>query len=108
MPASDAAFRDETDSLLENMTPEKREYLLWRLASEKLADQKSNEPIPVRRPDDGTLVGYLRRPAPPSQEDRALMLDRAKRTDPSKGKDMHELLHAMRAGDVEAVQKFIR
>ncbi len=107
MPNTSNVLRQETDILLENLTPETREYLLWRLASEKLANDKSTGPIPVRRPDDGTVVGYLRGLAPPSDEDRALMLDRAKRTDPSKGKGSRELLESMRAGDAESVKKFV-
>jgi hypothetical protein len=99
-------LREETDNLLEKLTPEKREYLLWRLASEKLANDKSAVPIPVRRPEDGTVVGYLRGLAPPSDEDRVLMHDRAKRTDPSKGNSARELLESMRAGDVESVKRF--
>jgi hypothetical protein len=107
MPSTSNVFREETDSLLEKMTSEKREYLLWRLASEKLANEQSSEPIPVRRPDDGTIVGYLRRLAPPSDEDRDLMLERAKRTDPVMGRGARELLEAMTAGDFKNVKRFI-
>jgi hypothetical protein len=106
MPNTSSVLREETDSLLEKLTPEKREYLLWRLASEKLANEKS-EPIPVRRPEDGTVVGYLRRLAPPSDEEQALMLERAKRTDPLRGNGARGLLESMKADDVESVESFI-
>ncbi len=107
MPNTNSLLREETDNLLEKMSPEKREYLLWRLASDELAKEK-REPIPVRRPEDGTVVGYLRRLTPSSKETQALMLERAKRTDPLRGNVCGGLLESMRAGDVESVKSFIQ
>lgn len=108
MPDATSVLRHQTDTLLEKMTTETREYLLWRLASEKLANEHSSVPIPVRRPDDGTVVGYLRRLVPPSAQEQALMNDRARRTKPSAGRSPRELLERMRAGDVDGMKKFIR
>jgi hypothetical protein len=107
MPDTTSSLQEETNSLLETMSAEKREYLLWRLATDKLAGEQTSGPIPVRRPDDGTVVGYLRKVVPPSDEDKAVMIERAKRMDPSAGRGTRELLDRMRAGDVDAVKKFI-
>ncbi len=108
MAETSSLLQKETDILLDSMPIEKREYLLWRLASEKLAGEQSSWPIPVRCPDDGTVVGYLRKVVPPSEEEQALVNDLARRTDPSAGRSTRELLDRMRACDVEAVKKFVK
>jgi hypothetical protein len=107
MPNATSVPRQKTDELLAQLSTEEREYLLCRLASEKLADAHSSESIPVRRPGDGTVVGYLRRLVPPGSDEQATMNDRARRTDPAKGRSSRELLERMEAGDVEGVRKFI-
>jgi hypothetical protein len=82
---------------------EEREYILCRLASEKLADQHSSESIPVRRPG-----GWIPEAScAPGSDEQATMNDRARRTDPAKGRSSRELLRRMEAGDVEGVRKFI-
>ena len=108
MSDTTSSLQTETDSLLEKMSAEKREYLLWRLATDKLASEQSSGPIPVRRPDDGTVVGYLRKVVPPSDHEIALVNELARRMDPSATRSTRELLDRMRAGDVDAVKTFIR
>lgn len=107
MPDTTSVLRQETDTLLEKMSTEKREYLLWRLVSEKLATEQSSEPIPVRRPDDGTVVGYLRRLTPPTDQEQAIMNDRARRIDLSAGRSTRDILERMTAANFESVKKFI-
>ncbi len=108
MPDTTSSLQKETDSLLEKMSIEKREYLLRRLATDKLAGVQSSGPIPVLSPDDGTVVGYLRKVVPPSDQEIALVHDIAKRMDLSAGRSTRELLDRMRAGDVDGVEKFIQ
>ncbi len=108
MPDSTRSLREETDSLLETLSAEKREYLLWRLATDKLAGEQSSGPIPVRCPDDGAVVEYLRKVTPPSEEDKAVMIERAKRMDRSAGRGTREILDRMKAGEVGGVKPFIR
>ncbi len=98
MPRTNDAMIEETATLLDGLKKGQREYLLFRLVSEKLDETDSPDPVAVLRPD-GTLLGYIRRVSPPSVEDQRTMSDRARSVNPNVGRPMRELLDRMRADD---------
>ena len=98
---------ENATTLLERLTQEERDYILFRLVSEKFDGEQPLSRIPVYRPD-GTVFGYIQPPVPPAADDAAIMHDRARRVDPTVGRPTHELLARMTAGDEEGVRKFIR
>jgi hypothetical protein len=106
MSASHCVPSDEATVFLEKLTEGEREYVLFRLVSAKFEGAPRVTRVAVYRPD-GTVIGYIEPPVPPSADDVATMHDRARRVDPSAGRPTRELLDRMRAGDEEGVRKFI-
>jgi hypothetical protein len=97
----------EARSLLEKLTPEERDYVLFRLVSEKVDEEHLETKVPVYRPD-GTVFGFIHPSAPPSLEDIAVMHERARRVTPASSRSARDLLERMRAGDEGAVRKYIK
>ena len=106
MAASHGIATEEATTLLEKLTQEERDYVLFRLVSAKFEGERPLTKVPVYRPD-GTVFGYIQSPMPPSVEDASTMHDRARRVDPSAGRPTRELLERMTAGDEDGVRKFI-
>jgi hypothetical protein len=100
------ALSEEATTLLEKLTSDERDDVLFRLVSDKLDAQNPAASIPVHRPD-GTLLEYIRPPSPRSPDEEVLMHERATRVNPAAGRPTPELLQRMRAGDVESVKRFI-
>jgi hypothetical protein len=105
MGGASSTVIETTSTLLEKLSEDEREYLLFRLVSEKIGREPAPEPIPVHRPD-GSLLGHIRPVMPPSAEEASMMHDRARDVDPTTSRPTRELLERMRAGDVEGVRKF--
>jgi hypothetical protein len=89
------------------LTPEERNDVLCRLVSEKVDDERLGTKVPVYRPD-GTRFGFIHPSAPPSPEDIAVMHERARRMTRAGGRSPRDLLDRMRAGDEDAVRKYIK
>lgn len=106
MPSTSDDVVEEIRALLRKMRKDQRDYLLFRLASEKLDKRDPLEPVEIRRPD-GSLFGHIRPLTPSSPEETAEMNRRAKRLDPEAGRSTRELLDRMETGDVEGVRNFI-
>jgi hypothetical protein len=107
MAAPHCVPTEEATTLLEKLTQEERDYVLFRLVSAKFEGEQPLTRIPLYRPD-GTIFGYVQPPAPPSVADIATMHDRARRVDPTVGRPTNELLERMAAADEAGVRKFIR
>jgi len=106
MAAPHCVPTEEATTLLEKLTQEERDYVLFRLVSAKFEGEQRLTTVPVYRPD-GTVVGYIQPPVPPSADDVATMHDRARRVDPAAGRPTRELLERMAAGDEQGVREFI-
>jgi hypothetical protein len=98
---------EEATALLEKLTPEERDYVLYRLVSAKFEGKRDLTRVPIYRPD-GTVFGFVQPPTPPSVADMTTMNDRARRVDPAVGRPTNELIERMMAGDEAGVRKFIR
>lgn len=68
---------EEATRVLEKLTQEERDYVLFRLVSAKFEGEKPLSRVPLYRPD-GTLFVYVQPPAPPSVADITTMHDRAR------------------------------
>ena len=97
----------EARMLLEKLTPEERDYVLFRLVSEKVDEEHLETKVPVCRPD-GTVFGFIHPSKPPSPEEITVMLERARRMTSASGRSARDLLERMRAGDEDAVRKYIK
>jgi hypothetical protein len=97
----------EARTLLEKLTPEERDYVLFHLVSEKVDEERLGTKVPVYRPD-GTVFGFIHPSTPPSPEDIAVMHERARRMTSTSGRSARDLLERMKAGDEEAVRKYIK
>jgi hypothetical protein len=97
---------EEATALLDKLTQEQRDYVLFRLVSAKFEGEQPLMRVPVYRPD-GTVFGYIQPPEPPSAADVTAMHDRARRVDPEMGRPTSELLELMTSGDEKGVRKFI-
>jgi hypothetical protein len=106
MSSTSQATVDEISALLGKLRKDQREYLLFRLVSEKIVEQDPVELIEIHRPD-GSLFGHIRALTPPTPAEEVEMTNRAKRHDPSAGRPTRNLLDRMKTGDVKSVQKFI-
>ena len=98
---------EELTTFLDKLTPEERDYVLFRLVSAKFEVEQPPMKVPVYQPD-GTILGYIEPPTPPSVADVTTMHDRARRVDPVRARPTKDLLERMAAGDEAGVRKFIR
>jgi hypothetical protein len=97
----------EAKSLLEKLSPEERDYVLFHLVSEKVDEKHLGAKVPIRRPD-GSVFGFFQTPKPPAPEEIAEMLERARSANSSAGRSTRDLLERMKAGDEDGVRKFIK
>ena len=97
---------EEATAFLDGLTQGERDYVLFRLVSAKFEAEQSQTRVPVYRPD-GSVLGYIQPPMPPSVADIATMHDRARRVNPVAGRPTNPLLERMAADDEAGVRKFI-
>jgi hypothetical protein len=107
MSTSQIIPSQEARTLLEKLTPAERDYVLFCLVSEKVEDEHLETKVPVYRPD-GTVFGFIHPSEPPSLEDVAVMHERARRMTSASSRSARELLESMRAGDEDAVRKYVK
>jgi hypothetical protein len=105
IPVDDATSQEAVE-MLEKMTPQERAYVLYQLVREKLEREPLGVKIPVESPD-GSILGYIQSPEPPTAQVVAVMQRRAQGINPGAGSPMRVLLERMEAGDEDGVRKFI-
>jgi hypothetical protein len=104
---TDVASSHDASAMLEKLTAEERDYILFRLVSDKVDERQPTAKVPIYRPD-GALFGFIHPAEPPSSDDVALMLNRARRVDPSTGRPTRDLLERMKAGDEAGVRSYLK